>query len=164
MTDLQASIGLAQVAKIETFGAARRANHRYLREALAEFGDFLEFQEPTPGSDPSWFGFLMVVREGAPFSRDDLVAHVEKGRIQTRMLFAGNLVRHPCFDEMRARGEGYRIVGDLAETDRIMERAFWVGVYPGMTRPQLEFMADWITSFCRNPMKPALKVRRKAMT
>ncbi|HEX7831544.1 MAG TPA: lipopolysaccharide biosynthesis protein RfbH, partial [Thermoanaerobaculia bacterium] len=96
MTDMQAAVGVTQLRKLDSFGAARRANWSFYREALAEFSDVLVLPEPTPNSDPSWFGFMMKVREGAPFTRDAIVAHLESKRIQTRMLFAGNLVRQPA--------------------------------------------------------------------
>lgn len=149
MTDLQAAIGLAQVQKIEIFGAARRRNFAYLRKALAGYEGFFDFPEPTPKSDPSWFGFLMTVREEAPFTRAEIVNALEGARIQTRMLFAGNLVKHPCFDELRDSEGKFRVVGDLKWTDRIMERAFWLGVYPGMTSDQLEFIAGQVIDFCK---------------
>jgi CDP-6-deoxy-D-xylo-4-hexulose-3-dehydrase len=148
MTDLQASVGLAQMAKLQGFGDARRRNHAYLREQLSSLSSVFDFPEATPSSDPSWFGFLLTVRENAPFSRGELVDHLEKARIATRNLFAGNLLRHPCFDEMREAGTGYRVVGELPMTDRLMERAFWVGVYPGMEQVQLDYMVDCITTYC----------------
>lgn len=149
MTDLQAAIGVAQVAKLDAFGAARRANHARLRQRLADLDDVLEVVQATPGADPSWFGYLMTVREEAPFSRGELVAHLEAARVQTRMLFAGNLLRHPCFEDLDAAAGAYRVVGQLRETDRFMERAFWIGVYPGMDEIQLDYMAEQLTSFCR---------------
>jgi CDP-4-dehydro-6-deoxyglucose reductase, E1 len=148
MTDLQASIGLAQLDRVTGFGAARRRNHAYLRAELGRFSSVLDFVEPTSNSDPSWFGFLMTVREDAPFDRSDLVNHLEAARVQTRMLFAGNLVKHPCFDEMRDANSGFRVVGELRETDRLMERAFWIGVYPGMSESQLDYMIEEIAGFC----------------
>jgi len=148
MTDLQASIGLAQVAKLNRFGKARRQNFDYLRSALTPFENVLDFISPTPNSNPSWFGLLMTVREEAPFTRADIVNALESSRVQTRMLFAGNLLRHPCFDELRNETGRYRVVGDLAETDRFMERSFWIGVYPGMEQAQLEYMVDVVTKFC----------------
>lgn len=151
MTDLQAAVGVAQVAKLDAFGAARRANFARLAEAVAPYGDLLRLPVATERADPSWFGLLLSVEDGAPFTRNDLVRHLEGQRIQTRMLFAGNLVRHPCFDELRAAGRGYRVVGELAETDRLMERALWLGVYPGMTEQQLDYMADTLDRFCRDP-------------
>ncbi|MCU1492525.1 MAG: DegT/DnrJ/EryC1/StrS aminotransferase [Acidimicrobiaceae bacterium] len=148
MTDLQASIGLAQIAKVADFGAARRRNFAYLRENLAHLGEVFDFTEATPRSDPSWFGFLATVREDAPFTRGDIVSYLEGHRVQTRMLFAGNLVRHPCFDEMRERKSGYRVIGDLPVTDRLMERAFWVGVYPGMGIEHLDYMIEQFIACC----------------
>jgi CDP-6-deoxy-D-xylo-4-hexulose-3-dehydrase len=148
VTDLQAAIGLAQLAKLPSFGAARRRNFAYLCDALAHRCDVFDFVEATPNSDPSWFGFLMTVREDAPFDRSAVVGHLESKKIQTRMLFAGNLTRHPCFDEMRETGVGYRCIGDLQATERLMSQAFWVGVYPGMTEGQLGYMVEQINSFC----------------
>ncbi|MFZ0060154.1 MAG: lipopolysaccharide biosynthesis protein RfbH [Acidimicrobiales bacterium] len=150
MTDLQAAVGLAQIEKLPAFGTARRQNHAYLRRELDTFAPYLTFTEATPHSDPSWFGFLMTVRDDVPFQRADLVGHLERNKIQTRMLFAGNLLRHPCFDELRARKEGYRVIGDLAVTDLLMERAFWLGVYPGMTVEQLDYVVEKIGEFFRN--------------
>jgi CDP-6-deoxy-D-xylo-4-hexulose-3-dehydrase len=148
MTDLQAAVGYGQVAKLPQFGAARRQNFAYLFENLSHLAQVFDFVVPTPGSDPSWFGLLLTVREDAPFDRSEIVQNLESARIQTRMLFAGNLLRHPCFDEMRASGDGYRVVGDLTATDRLMERAFWIGVFPGMGRAQLDYMIDRIITFC----------------
>jgi CDP-6-deoxy-D-xylo-4-hexulose-3-dehydrase len=110
----------------------------------------LDIVEATPHSDPSWFGFLVTVREDAPFSRNDIVSYLEGEKIQTRMLFAGNLTRHPCFDELRERQSGYRIVGDLRHTDELMDRAFWVGVYSGMTVAHLDYIIDQIADCCHS--------------
>jgi CDP-6-deoxy-D-xylo-4-hexulose-3-dehydrase len=148
MTDLQASIGVAQLKKLPGFGEARRANFAYLRKALDDLGGVFEFVEATPQSDPSWFGMLITVRDDAPFERSDVIAYLESHKVQTRMLFAGNLLRHPCFDELRADGTGYRIVGELSATDRFMERAFWLGVYPGMTEAHLNYMVEQLNNFC----------------
>lgn len=144
-TDMQAAIGVAQLEKLPEFTAARRYNYARLRELLTPIEDVLIMPEATPGSDPSWFGFLMTVREGAPVTRGALVAALEAGKVQTRMLFAGNMTRQPVFDGMRASGEGFRIVGELTNTDRIMNDAFWIGVYPGMSEEMLVHMADVIT-------------------
>ena len=148
MTDLQAAIGLAQVAKLPQFGEARRNNFAYLRKNLDSLSTAFEFVEPTPKSDPSWFGFLMTVREDAPFTRSEIVGVLEQARIQTRMLFAGNLIKHPCFDELRSQTGRFRVVGALEATDRIMERSFWLGVYPGMSVQQLDYMVEHIGDFC----------------
>lgn len=147
-TDMQAAIGVAQLDKMPEFTAHRRRNYARLRELLVPVEDILIMPDATPGSDPSWFGFLMTVREGAGVTRDELVAALEAAKIQTRMLFAGNIVRQPVFDAMRASGEGFRTVGDLPNTDRIMSDAFWIGVYPGMTEEMLVYMATVITKAC----------------
>ena len=144
-TDLQAAIGCAQLDKILGFADKRRANFTRLRAALAPLSDRLILPEAAPDSDPSWFGFLMTVKDGA--SRNPLVQHLEKNGIQTRMLFAGNLIKHPCFDEMRRTGQGYRVIGSLDNTDRIMNDTFWVGVYPGMNDDMIDAMADAIKAY-----------------
>ncbi|HEY6871440.1 MAG TPA: lipopolysaccharide biosynthesis protein RfbH [Geobacteraceae bacterium] len=148
VTDMQAAIGCAQLEKLPSFIAARRSNWQLLRDGLAELADRFILPEPTPDSEPSWFGFLLTVREEAGFTRERIVQHLERKGIQTRMLFAGNLIKHPCFDELRASGEGYRVVGDLANTDRVMRDTFWVGVYPGMTGEMIGFMVETIREFC----------------
>lgn len=153
VTDMQAAIGCAQLEKLPDFIEKRKANWQRLREGLLELDDKFILPEPTPNSDPSWFGFLLTVRETAGFTRDEIVDHLEKNGIQTRMLFAGNLLKHPCFDEMRAKGEGFRVVGELKNTDMVMERTFWVGVYPGMTEEMLDYMVNilrggqWLRKF-----------------
>lgn len=148
-TDLQAAIGCAQLDKLDRFTAARRKNWALLRELLEEASDALILPEAIPGGRPSWFGFLMTVREDAGFSRDALVRHLESRNIQTRNLFAGNLLRHPCFDEMRNSGTGWRTAGPLTNTDAVMERTFWIGVYPGMTEEMLRYMAEEIIRFVK---------------
>ena len=141
-TDLQAAIGCAQIEKFPKFVEARKRNFSYLYEALSDLDDRIMLCEAEPNSDPSWFGFLVYCREG--IDRPKVVGAIEGANVQTRMLFAGNFVKHPCFDEMRKTGEGYRIVGDLSTTDTIMENSFWVGVYPGMTEEKLDYMASVI--------------------
>lgn len=138
-TDMQAAIGCAQLDKFPSFVERRRHNFDRLRAALAGTEDRLILPEAAPNSRPSWFGFLITCREGV--DRSKVVPYVESKGVQTRMLFAGNLTKHPCFDEMRKTGEGYRIVGSLANTDRIMADTFWVGVYPGMTDEKIDYMA-----------------------
>lgn len=142
VTDLQASIGCAQLEKFPHFVERRKENFKRLRAALTPAEDKLILPEPCENADPSWFGFLLTCREGV--SREQLVRFIEQKGVQTRMLFAGNLTKHPCFDELRASGEGYRIVGELRETDRIMRDTFWVGVYPGMTAEMIDYMASVI--------------------
>lgn len=143
-TDMQAAIGCAQLKKFPGFVEKRRHNFYLLEKLLVEGGaeDKLILPEATENSTPSWFGFLLTCREGT--SRNDLVKKLEDDGIQTRMLFSGNLIKHPCFDELRAAGEGYRVSGDLSNTDRIMNDSFWVGVYPGMTDEMIEYMATQI--------------------
>jgi CDP-6-deoxy-D-xylo-4-hexulose-3-dehydrase len=150
VTDMQAAIGCAQLEKLPGFGAARRKNWQILRSGLAGLEDVFVLPEATDSSDPSWFGFLLTVRDGAPFTRDQIVAHLESKGIQTRMLFAGNLIKHPCFDEMRQAGEGYRVVGTLKNTDDIMNRTLWVGVYPGMTEAIIEVMIAEINRYVKS--------------
>jgi len=144
VTEMQAAIGCAQLEKLPSFIEARKKNWQTLRAGLADLSDKFILPEPTPNSVPSWFGFLLTVKKDSGLTRDKIVAKLEKDGIQTRMLFAGNLVKHPCFDEMRKAKKGYRVAGDLSTTDRIMRDSFWVGVYPGMSREMLEFMADKI--------------------
>ena len=141
-TDMQAAIGCAQLGKFPGFVERRKHNFARLKNALLGAQDKLILPEPAENSDPSWFGFLIACREGD--DRNAVVQHLESRGVQTRMLFAGNLTKHPCFDEMRKTGEGFRIVGDLANTDRIMRDAFWVGVYPGMTDEMIDYMAKTI--------------------
>ena len=148
VSDMQAAVGLAQLDKMPEFVAARRKNYDYLREALRPIQDLLVLPDPTPKSDPSWFGFLITVRDAAAVTRDQLVSALEAAKVQTRMLFAGNVVRQPVFDAMRVSGEGYRIVGELTNTDRIMNDAFWIGVYPGMTDEMLAHMAQVLLVAC----------------
>ena len=142
VTDMQAAIGCEQLKKFPHFVERRKHNWARLRKALEGVQDKLIMPEPAPNSDPSWFGFLLTVREGV--DREKVVRYVENKGVQTRMLFSGNLIKHPCFDEMRATGEGYRVVGTLENTDRIMRDTFWVGVYPGMTDEMIDYMAKTI--------------------
>ncbi len=141
-TDLQAAIGCAQLDKFPSFVERRRHNFERLYAGLAGTKERLILPEACEGSTPSWFGFLLTCREG--IDRGAVVRRIEEKGVQTRMLFAGNLTKHPCFDEMRASGEGYRVIGDLAVTDRIMRDTFWVGVYPGMTDEMIDYMARTI--------------------
>lgn len=141
-TDMQASIGCAQIEKFPGFVERRRHNFDRLKAALAGTEDKLILPEPCENSIPSWFGFLITCKEGV--DRNKVVQYVESHGVQTRMLFAGNLIKHPCFDEMRKTGEGFRVVGDLTNTDRIMNETFWVGVYPGMTDEMIDYMAKTI--------------------
>ena len=140
VTDLQAAIGCAQLEKLPEFARTRRENFKYLRERLADMSDKLILPEACVDSDPSWFGFLITCHEGV--DKNKIVQYLERQGVQTRMLFAGNLIKQPCFDEMRSSGTGYRIVGELKNTDRIMKKSFWLGVYPGMTKEMMDYMAE----------------------
>lgn len=142
-TDMQAAVGCAQLEKFPTFVERRRENFARLRKGLEGVADKLILPVANENSNPSWFGFLITCKEGV--SRNQIVSEIEGKGIQTRMLFAGNLIKHPCFDDMRKSGEGYRVVGDLTNTDRIMNDSFWVGVYPGMTNEMIDYMAKAIS-------------------
>ena len=144
---MQAAVGCAQLEKLPEFGEERRRNFRFLFEALSDLPE-LELCRSYPESDPSWFGFLITLSPGVKFTRTDLTRHLEEHRIQTRNLFAGNLTCHPCFEPL-TEGKEYRIVGELTATDRIMNDAFWIGLYPGMTEEKLAYMAETIRNFCR---------------
>jgi CDP-4-dehydro-6-deoxyglucose reductase, E1 len=149
-TDMQAAVGCAQLDKLPAFIAKRRQNFNRLLEGLKSLDDCFAFVEPTQGSEPSWFGFLMTVREGAGFTRGQIVRSLEDHQIQTRMLFAGNILKHPCFDSMRRDKTGYRVIGNLPNTNRIMEEAFWIGVYPGLSDEMVDYMVSTITACSRN--------------
>jgi CDP-6-deoxy-D-xylo-4-hexulose-3-dehydrase len=147
-TDMQAAVGVAQLKKFPSFVERRRHNFDRLHAGLSDVQDKLLLPEPCPNSKPSWFGFVMTCKEG--LDRKKVVKYIEGHGIQTRMLFAGNLTKHPCFDEMRKTGKGYRIVGELKNTDRIMNDTFWVGVYPGMTDAKIDYMIKIIKKAVRN--------------
>jgi CDP-4-dehydro-6-deoxyglucose reductase, E1 len=147
ITDMQAAVGLAQLKKLSMFIERRKKNWRMLRDGLAGLSEYFILPEPEPGSDPSWFGFLLTVREGSGFTREQIVRSLEMQGIQTRMLFSGNMVKQPCFDEMRKAGDGFRVVGDLAVTDNVMNNTFWIGVYPGLTEDMISYMIDMIRDF-----------------
>lgn len=141
-TDMQAAIGCAQIKKFPGFVEKRKHNFDRLKAALAGCEDRLILPEACENASPSWFGFMITCNEGT--DRNKVVSFIEEHGIQTRMLFAGNLTKHPCFDQLRATGAGYRIVGNLENTDRIMRDTFWVGVYPGMTDEMIDYMAEEI--------------------
>lgn len=146
ITDMQAAIGCAQLEKLDDIVACRRANYQTLYDGLRDVpGIVLPVAEPN--SNPSWFGFLIAVKECTGFSRNALTKYLEIKNIQTRNLFAGNIIRHPAFDEMRQTGQGYRVIGNLKNTDYIMNNGFWIGVYPGMTSDRLQYMIDTIKEF-----------------
>ena len=142
VTEMQAAIGCAQLKKLPSFVERRRRNFDRLLDGLSDLDDKFILPEPCAHSTPSWFGFMLTCREG--IDRSKIVRAIEGRNVQTRMLFAGNLIKHPCFDELRAEGRGYRVIGSLENTDRIMRDTFWIGLYPGMTDPMLDCMIDVI--------------------
>jgi CDP-6-deoxy-D-xylo-4-hexulose-3-dehydrase len=146
-TDMQAAIGCAQLEKLDEIVAARRRNFQELFGGLIGTPGLI-LPKATENSNPSWFGFLISVEENAGFTRNQLSEYLEHQKIQTRNLFAGNLLKHPAFDEMRASGKGYRVVGDMKVTDFVMNNTFWVGVYPGMRHEMLQHMIKSIKEFC----------------
>ena len=137
-TDLQAAVGCAQLKRLPEFIERRKYNWKRLYDGLKDMQDKLILPEPAQDSNPSWFGFLMTVQEGVDCVK--VVKYMESHNIQTRRLFSGNLVKHPCFDSLRAAGTGYRVVGSLDNTDKIMRDSFWIGVYPGMTDEKIDYM------------------------
>ena len=145
---MQAAVGVAQLEKFPSFVEKRRANFKRLYERLKEIEDKVILPEACENSNPSWFGFMITCKGNV--KRSFVVSYIEGKGIQTRMLFAGNLTKHPCFDQMRKEGRGYRIVGELTNTDIIMNNSFWVGVYPGMTDEMIDYMADMIIEAVNN--------------
>jgi CDP-4-dehydro-6-deoxyglucose reductase, E1 len=141
-TDMQAALGLSQIGKLPSFIERRKENFRYLLAALKPMEDSLMLPEATPGSDPAWFGFPIGVREDAPFTRDDIIRALEAKKIATRLLFGGNLLRQPAYE-----GCQVRVIGTLPNTDFVMNNVFWIGVYPGLTKAMLDFVAEAVTGF-----------------
>lgn len=147
-SDMQAAIGCAQLQKIPEFIEKRKENFSYLLNGLKELKEYFFFPKTTENSDPSWFGFMITLRDGIKFTRNQIVEYLESNNIQTRNLFAGNITRHPCFENLK-KGLDYRIVGELKNTDKIMNDSFWVGVYPGMTKEKLDYIVGKIKEFAR---------------
>jgi CDP-6-deoxy-D-xylo-4-hexulose-3-dehydrase len=141
-TDMQAAVGIAQLRKLETFIAARRKNFARLWEGLSRFQDYLLLPEATANSVPSWFGFPIAIKPEAPFTRAEMIAHLERNRIGTRLLFGGNLTRQPAY-----QGARFRTIGDLENSDFIMHRVFWIGVYPGLTDEMIDHQIDCVSRF-----------------
>lgn len=144
-TDMQAAVGLAQLQKLPGFIEARKRNFETLYNGLKELEEFILLPEATPGSEPSWFGFPMAVREGAPFTRDQIIRHLDARKIGTRLLFGGNLVRQPAYKDIN-----HRVVGDLVNSDFVMCNALWIGLYPGLSEEMLAYMISSISDFCRS--------------
>jgi CDP-6-deoxy-D-xylo-4-hexulose-3-dehydrase len=143
-TDMQAAVGVSQIKKLNGFIEKRRANFNYLSEQLASLQDYFILPKATSNSNPSWFGFPLCVRSDAPFSRDQVVRWLEARKIGTRLLFGGNLLRQPAY-----RDRNYRVIGDLKHSDKVMHNVFWIGVYPGLTQPMLDYVCETLTSFAR---------------
>ena len=143
VTDMQAAVGCEQLKKFPSFIERRRYNWNRLREELQVVADKLILPEPAENSEPSWFGFLISVRPESGLERNKVTKNIEEHNVQTRLLFSGNLTKHPCFDQIRGT-DAYRVVGSLETTDFIMNNSFWVGVYPGMTDEMIDYMAEVI--------------------
>jgi CDP-6-deoxy-D-xylo-4-hexulose-3-dehydrase len=144
ITDMQAAVGVSQLAHLDDFIAARRRNFDLLKAGLRDLEHLLVLPEATPGTEPSWFGFLLTVREDAPFSRDEIVKYLNEMKIGTRLLFGGNLIRQPYM-----KGRNFRVHGDLDNSDRIMRQTFWIGLYPGLSPEAIAYMLEVIHAFCR---------------
>ena len=142
ITDMQAALGLAQMDSLDTFIEKRKHNFGYLKQRLASLEEFLVLPEATPDSDPAWFGFPITLREESGTARVDLLKYLDQNKIGSRLLFAGNITRQPYF-----QGQNYRISGDLPNTDIVMNSTFWVGVYPGLTEPMLDYIAEKLGTF-----------------
>jgi CDP-6-deoxy-D-xylo-4-hexulose-3-dehydrase len=149
LTDMQAAVGVAQLAKLPLFVEARKRNWLLLREGLEEYEEFLILPTATEHSDPSWFGFLVTVRPDAPFTRNELVAHLESHKIGTRLMFGGNLTRQPAFD-----GVEYRVVNELANSDLVMNGSFWIGVYPALTEEMIGYVLQQFEAFFEQRRRP----------
>lgn len=143
VTDMQAAVGCEQLKKLPSFVQKRKHNWERLRTALETLADKIILPEPAANSDPSWFGFLISIKPGNGLDRNKIIHYIEENNIQTRLLFSGNLVKHPCFNQIRGTA-AYRVVGDLINTDFVMNNTFWVGVYPGMTDKMVDYMAQII--------------------
>ena len=141
-TDMQAAIGCAQIEKFPMFVEKRKENFKRLYDGLSDLSDKIILPEKVENSDPSWFGFMITVKEG--MNRNKIVQYLEEHGVQTRMLFAGNIIKHPCFDEIREDNNKYKVIGNLENTNRIMNDTFWIGVYPGMTNEELDYMIKCI--------------------
>ena len=141
-TDMQAALGVSQIEKLPEFIARRKENFKYLKAALKPLERWLMLPEATPGCDASWFGFPIAVQPDAPFTSDQLTRHLDSKKIGTRLIFAGNLLRQPAYE-----GYEHRVIGELTNTDFVMNHVFWVGVFPGLTEPMLDYIADTISAF-----------------
>jgi CDP-6-deoxy-D-xylo-4-hexulose-3-dehydrase len=141
---MQAAVGVSQLKKLPGFIDARQRNFAYLHSAMNDLQEFFILPEATPGSDPSWFGFPLALRPEAPFKREDLTRHLDEKKIGTRLLFGGNLTRQPAY-----RDVSYRKIGDLPNSDFVMNQVFWIGVYPGLSRAHLDYLLETIRLFLK---------------
>ena len=142
MTDLQASVGVAQMDKLPRFTAARKDNHKFYMNAFKQYEEYFILPQKSEHSDPSWFGFILTVKEEAPFSRNAIVQYLEKHQVATRMLFGGNLIKQPAYFNRK-----HMIISDLSNTDYIMNNSFWIGVYPGITNKMRSYVIDVVEQF-----------------
>jgi CDP-6-deoxy-D-xylo-4-hexulose-3-dehydrase len=142
MTDMQAAVGVAQLDKLPSFVATRKRNWQQLYDGLKQYEEFFILPQATPNSDPSWFGFLLTIRPDAPFSRNELIQHLETNQVATRLLFSGNITRQPAYQNVN-----YRVVGDLANTDTVMNQTFWIGVYPRITPAMIAYVLSVFADF-----------------
>jgi len=148
ITDMQAAVGIAQIEKLQSFIECRRKNWQFYYEKLKTFEEYFYLPKPSPNSEPSWFGFVLTVRENAPFSKNEIVEYLEGNNIATRMLFSGNIIRHPSFENVT-----YRIHGNLENTDLIMNNSFWLGIYPGLNKAMLNYVVSQIDKFLQNKIR-----------
>src|SRR5208282_5336811 len=148
--DVQAAIGRVQLRRLPEFVEARRRNWQHLRSALGDLSEFFEFMTPAVGGDPAWFGFMLLVKEGSPFTAVELSRHLDKKKIGNRRLFGGNLVRQPAFIELRRENPAaFRVAGELSGADRLMDGAVFIGVYPGLTPSMLDYVVETVHAFAR---------------
>jgi CDP-6-deoxy-D-xylo-4-hexulose-3-dehydrase len=143
LTDMQAAIGLAQLAKLPTFIEQRRFNFTQLMTILEPYSDYLQFSDVEPKAEPSWFGFMILIKPNAPFTKRELVTFLETKKIGTRSLFAGNLLRHPAY----LKRNDFRVIGSLPHTEALMEKGFWIGVYPGITKTMIDYIDQTFSEF-----------------
>ncbi|MFX1392083.1 MAG: lipopolysaccharide biosynthesis protein RfbH [Promethearchaeota archaeon] len=149
ITDMQAAIGLAQLEKLPSFIDIRRKNHKRLFDGLKDYQNLIKLPKAQKNSTPSWFGFLITLKEECKIPRNVIMQKLEDKKIQARLLFAGNIIRQPVFDKMRESEKGYRVIGQLANTDKVMNDSFWIGVYPGMTNEKIDYMIKQISEFIK---------------
>jgi CDP-4-dehydro-6-deoxyglucose reductase, E1 len=159
ITDMQAAVGVSQLGHLDGFIQARRANFDRLKKGFADLEEFFVLPEPTANSEPSWFGFVLTVRDGAPFTRDEIVRHLDTKGIGVRLLFGGNLTRQPYM-----QGQNFRVHGSLGNSDRIMHQTFWIGVYPGLSEDAIDYVLDIIHAFCKESPKEISSLPKRRVT